>query len=504
MAEPALLTIGLAFLMPLGYGLIACGGLSEDQARQAALSLLAALGLATLGYIFCGFAIQFGGIGLVYNQPGYEGLVWEWSALGPTWGAGWGMAGLAGWALAGPGANPSVYALALANLPWVVTATLIPLAALRGRIPALASALAGLLIGAFIYPLAGNWIWGGGWLANLGSNLGFGHGLVDVGGAGLIHALGAAAALAGIAVFLPRKPRPAASHEPVPLPPVHLPLLAVLGAGFLLAGGPAWIAVNPLLAGRNLDLFLVALNTTVVVAAAGLAPLAYTWFIAGRPDPLMAARGLAAGSIVGAALAPFVSPTTALLCGAAIGVLVPLVIFLLDRVLRVDDPTAALGVHGFAGALGLLAVGVFADGRAGADWNGVGAGSYLGVVRQGVSGLLAGVGYQVDFPGQLQAQIVGLAAVALFTFLVVWACLAPPAILVHLLQLQIARRTSRADRASGRPAAGGLAPQSDGAVDPPGATGVLRSLGPDDEVVDIVDDQELPGAGDLQTPTPAG
>lgn len=500
MAEPALLTIGLAFLMPFGYGLIACGGLSEDQARQAALSLLAALGLATLGYILCGFAFQFGGIGLVYNQPGYEGLVWEWSALGPTWGAGWGMAGLAGWALTGPGANPSAYALALANLPWVVTATLIPLAALRGRIPALASALVGLLIGALIYPLAGNWIWGGGWLANLGSNLGFGHGLVDVGGAGLIHVLGAAAALAGIAVFLQRKPRPVPSHEPVPLPPVHLPLLAVLGAGFLLAAGPAWIAVNPLLAGRNLDLLQIALNYTVAAAAAALLPLAYTWFIAGRPDPLMAARGLAAGSIVGAALAPFVAPTTALLCGAAIGVLVPLVIFLVDSVLRVDDPTAALGVHGLAGALGLLAVGVFADGRAGAGWNGVGAGSYLGVARQGVSGLVAGAGYQSDFPGQLQAQVVGLAAVALFAFLLAWACLAPPAILVHLLELQIARRTGRAEKASERPAAGGLAPESDGAAaDPPGATSVLWSLPADGEV----DGQELPSAGDLQTPTPA-
>ena len=78
---------------------------------------------------------------------------------------------------------------------------LIPLIGLRGRIPGSASILLGLLIGGLIYPLAGNWIWGGGWLANLGLNLGLGHGYVDVAGAGLVHLLGAAAALAGILVF---------------------------------------------------------------------------------------------------------------------------------------------------------------------------------------------------------------------------------------------------------------------------------------------------------------
>jgi ammonium transporter, Amt family len=102
MSESSLLIAGLAFLIPLGYALIGIGGLSEDHARHAALSIVAALGLATLGYVGAGFALQFGGVGLTYNQPGFEGLVWEWSALGTTWGSGWGMAGLAGWGLAGP------------------------------------------------------------------------------------------------------------------------------------------------------------------------------------------------------------------------------------------------------------------------------------------------------------------------------------------------------------------------------------------------------------------
>jgi ammonium transporter, Amt family len=434
MFETSLLTVGLTFLVPLGYALVAVAGLDEGRARHAALSALAALGLAVTGYVAAGFALEFGGVGLAHAVPGLEGLVWEWSALGTTWGTGWGMVGLVGWGLAGPAVSASAYRLALANLPWVATAALIPLACLRGRIPAWASGLIGLLMGALIYPLAGNWIWGGGWLANLGSNLGLGHGLVDAGGSGLVHLLGASATLAGILVFLPRKTRSLTADEPVPLPPVHLPLLAVLGCGLLLAGGLAWTVSNPLLTLAESDLPRLALNAILAAAAGALLPLLYTWFVAGRTDPLMAARGLAAGSVAIAAGAPFVAPWAALALGAAIGLIVVLVIFVVDHLLRWDDPTAALTVHGLAGGLGLLAVGIFADGRAGTGWNGVGANAYLGVPGQGVTGLLATPGFQPDWPGQMQAQLVGLAALALLGFFASWLFTAPPALLIRLLR----------------------------------------------------------------------
>ena len=434
MFETSLLTIGLAFLVPLGYALIAVAGLDEGRARHAALSALAALGLAVLGYVAAGFALEFGGVGLAHALPGLEELVWEWSALGTTWGRGWGMAGLVGWGLTGPAISAGAYRLVLANLPWVATATLIPLACLRGRIPAWAAGLIGLLVGALIYPLAGNWIWGGGWLANLGSNLGWGHGLVDSGGSGLVHLLGASVTLAGILVFLPRKPRFVATDVPVPLPPVHLPLLAVLGCGLLLAGSMAWTIGNPLLTLAESDLPRLALNTVLAASAAAFLPLLYTWFVAGQTDPLMAARGLAAGSVAIAAGAPFMPPWAALALGASIGLIVVLVVFVVDHFLRWDDPTAALTVHGLAGGLGLLAVGIFADGRAGVGWNGVGTNAYLGVTGQGVTGLLAAPGFRPDWPGQMQAQMVGLAALALLGFFAAWLFTAPPALLIRLLR----------------------------------------------------------------------
>lgn len=434
MSDHTTVTLGLAFLVPIGYALIAVSGLPIERARQAAISFFAALGLATIGYVATGFALQFGGIGLVYDRPGFEGLIWEWSLLGPTWGPGWGMAGLAGWGLTGAAATPAARALALANLPWVITAAQIPLIALRGRIPGWAAGLLGLLMGALLYPLAGNWLLGGGWLGNLGGNLGFGHGLVDAGGASLVHLLGAAAALAGLLTFLPRRAEAADPQAPAPLPAAHLPLLALLGAGSLLVGVTAWLTANPLLDRAALDLPRMLLNVVLAAAGGALSPLAYTWLVAGRPDPLMAVRGLAAAVVATVATAPFVAPWAALVVGLITGLLMPFVVYFVDHILRWDDPTATLAVHGLGSVLGLLAVGLLADGTAGAGWNTVGAGEYLGVARQGVTGLLAAGAFQPDWPGQMQAQLVGLAAVALFGFFAAWLCLAPIAGVVHLLR----------------------------------------------------------------------
>ena len=434
MPESSLVTVGLAFLVPLGFVLIAGSALPPVRSARVAAAFFAAMGLAVAGYVILGFALQFGGVGLVQDQPGFAGLIWEWSALGPMWGPGWGMTGLVGWGLTGPAATSAAYGLALANLPWVITAALIPLIGLRGRIPAWATILLGLLIGALIYPLAGNWIWGGGWLANLGANLGLGHGYVDAAGAGLVHLLGAAAALAGILVFLPRRPRPTSAAGATPLPAARSPLLALLGAIALLIGSFAWTVANPLLPRETLDLQLLALNVPLAAAAGALLALAYTWLVAGTPDPLMAARGLAAAVVATAAFAPFVPPWAALAAGALAGLLTPLATFTVDRLLRWDDPAAVLTVHGLGGAVGLLALGIFADGKAGAGWNGVGAVSYLGVPGQGVTGLLAAAGYQSDWPAQMQAQGVGLIALALFGFFAAWLLLAPPAALAHLLR----------------------------------------------------------------------
>ncbi len=432
MLEPALLTLGLAFLLPIGYALIGAGGIPRERAAHGAISVFAALGLAVAGYVITGFALHYGGVGLTHELPGLDGLIWEWSALGVMWGPGWGMAGLTGWLLAGPAATPAARDLALANLPWVVTAAMIPVMALRGRIPGWAAALVGFLTGALIYPLAGNWTWGGGWLANLGSNLGLAHGFVDAAGAGVVHLLGACVALAGLVVFLPRKPR-LAPGEVAELPASTFPLLSLLGVALLFVGLPAWVASNPLLP-ANIEARNMFLNTMISAAGASLMSLAYTWLVAGRPDPLMASRAITAAIVASMAASAFIPAWAALALGVVIGLIVPLAVFVFDRLLRWDDPTAALATHGLGGALGLVAVGVLANGAAGAGWNGIGVDAYLGVAGQGVTGLLAAAGFRADFPLQLQAQLIGAAALALLGFFAAWIFLAPLAMIGHLLK----------------------------------------------------------------------
>lgn len=432
MLEPALLTLGLAFLLPIGYALIGAGGIPRERAAHGAVSVFAALGLAIAGYVITGFALHYGGVGLTHEAPGYDGLIWEWSALGVTWGSGWGMAGLTGWLLSGPASTPAARDLALANLPWVVTAALIPVMALRGRIPGWATALVGFLTGALIYPLAGNWTWGGGWLANLGSNLGLAHGLVDAAGAGTAHLVGASVALAGLLVFLPRRPRPAPG-EAVALPEATFPLLSLLGVALLFVGLPGWVAANPLLP-ANIEVRNMFLNTMIAAAGAALTSLAYTWLVAGRPDPLMASRGIAAAIVASMAASAFIPAWAALALGLVIGLLVSFAVFIFDRLLRWDDPTAALATHGLGGAVGLIAVGVLANGSAGAGWNSIGVGEYLGVAKQGVTGLLAAGGFRADFPLQLQAQLIGAAALILLGFFATWLFLAPLATVAHLLK----------------------------------------------------------------------
>ena len=162
-----LLANALAFLIPWSVALIVAGGLRSGEARQMALVPVAAFGLAVIGYAVVGFGLHYGGIGIVYEHPELEPLVWEWSALNEGWGDTWGMAGLAGFGLAGV-QTPVVYLLFLSALPAATTASLLVMAALRGRVPAVVVALFGLLTAAVGYPLVGNWIQGGGWLSQLG------------------------------------------------------------------------------------------------------------------------------------------------------------------------------------------------------------------------------------------------------------------------------------------------------------------------------------------------
>jgi Amt family ammonium transporter len=432
-----LLATAIALLVPGGLILVTVAALDVTLAWRAGFSAVVAIGLAGLADWAVGFALQFGGVGLTYLRPDLRALVWEWSPLPADWGVDWGVAGLSGWMLSGE-LTAMAYALFLGHLPWVFTAALLPVMALRGRAPTLAAPVVALVIGGLVYPLAGNWVQGGGWLSALGRNLGLGHGFVDPGGAGVVFLLAASFGLAALVVW-PSRRSPTSSQS---LPPTYQPLLAVVGVLLLLSGLLGWLWSNPLQVELLTPLALMRGSVNVLLAAGAgvLVPMLYTWFVAGEADPTMASRGFAAGAIAGLAAAPFVPSSMVLLVGALAGASVPFVTYVLDQRLYLNDATGLVVVGAIPALLGLVWVGLFADGASGASWQRTGLERYLGVTGQGVTGLLAATGYQPDFPGQLQAQVMGIVAIGLWGFLSGLVVCAPLALLLYGLQ-----RSQRSD-----------------------------------------------------------
>lgn len=407
----------LGYLIPIGLFLLAWGGMEPNRARRAATVGALALALGTLGYFSVGFAFHLGGAGLVSDQPGLAGLTRLFAGEG---GLDWGLIGLSGFFLAGEASTPEVFALFFTYLPAVVTVVLLTVLSLSGKARGWQLVVGGLIAGGVLFPLAGSWAWGGGWLAKLGHTLERGHGFVDHSGSGVIYALGGFAAL-GALMGLGQRLTPGAPAEPDEMPPAHFPLLANLGSLLFGLGWLGWSLSTPFhVAGTDLDLPLIAVNGLLACAGAVVVSQTYCWFTVGTADALMSARGAAAGFVAISAGAPFVPPWAALAIGMIAGLLLPLGIYVVERVLALPDATGTVALGSTAGAWGMLAVAIFADGRGGQGWNGVGSAEYHTVLGQGVTGFMPAAGFLGDGRGQTVAQLAGLGAIALLGCLVSW------------------------------------------------------------------------------------
>jgi len=417
--------IALSFLLPIGVMMASWGGLPPENSRRAASVGLLALAVSVVAYVAAGFAFQFGGIWHVTQIEAYRSLDQVWSLPDSTGGA-WNMVGLSGFMLAGA-LGPDGFILFLHQLPLVMTAAMIPMLALAGRVHNLVVAVVGLIVALIVFPLTGHWVWGGGWLAALGQNLRLGHGYVDMAGAGPVYLVSGLLALIGLGLFDRSHPR----EETARLPEARLPLLAVAGGVLFSLGWMAWAATDPLHpASASLNIPQAMVNGLLAASAATIVSQLYSWFASSHVEPLMATRGWLAGWVVASALAPFAAPWAALMLGALTGIIVPLAMYVVDRLLRLDDATAAVSVYGVPGLLGALAVGLVADGQWGAGWNGVGAKEYLLANGQGVTGLLTASGFAAD-PGQFTAQLVGVGAIAAFAFVFGGVTMAAAHLLAH-------------------------------------------------------------------------
>lgn len=211
-----------------------------------------------------------------------------------------------------------------------------------------------VVISALIYPVAGHWIWGGGWLARLG--------MIDFAGSTVVHSLGGWAGLVGAIMLGPRMGKYISINgkKIVKAIPGHNIPLATLGVFILWFG---WFGFNAgsTTAGTNLSISTIVVTTNLAAAAGAMGAMLLSWARFKKPDPSMTLNGALAGLVAITASCALVSPSSAIIIGFIAGIIVVASVQLFDKILHIDDPVGAISVHGVCGTFGTLAVGLFAE-----------------------------------------------------------------------------------------------------------------------------------------------
>jgi Amt family ammonium transporter len=376
----------LVLFMQAGFALLTCGLVRKKNAAHLMMLNFAAYVFAFLAYYAVGYAFQFGAVA-INAAPGNLGGT-------PTlnhflFGNGlWGFLGGKGFFMAGPGYDAGSNVLALFEVVFMETAGYIIVGSICERINFWSFIVCELFVGAILYPVFGCWVWGGGWLSQLGNTMNLGHGYVDFAGSTVVHAIGGFCAMALSVVLGPRLGKFGPDGKPRAFP-AHNIVYVVTGTFILLFG---WMGFNPgsTLGATDLRISVVAINTNLAAIAGSATAMLFWYMKFGKPDITMACNGMLAGLVAITAPCAFVGPTSAFIIGILAGLVVCLGVLFNDNVTKIDDPCGAISVHGFCGLLGGICLGIFADGTYGAGWNGVGAATYLGVAGKGVTGLLYG------------------------------------------------------------------------------------------------------------------
>jgi Amt family ammonium transporter len=396
----------LVIFMQAGFALVETGLIRAKNAGHTFTMNFLVYGLGMFGFFVCGFALMCGGFnGTAIGGPVTLGglpTLNHMFTIGSSINGdhGWGLFGTTGFFLTGAGYDSAAVVMFLFMMAFMDTTTTIVTGACAERWSLKSFAIFSIVVGAVIYPLFGNWVWGGGWLAQLGYRSGLGHGAVDYAGSGVVHLQGGALALVTGWLIGPRIGKYDEKGNPKPILAHHIPMVQ-LGT-FILAFG--WFGFNAgsSLAGTDGRIGMVAVNTMIAGMAGTLSGVLYMWIRYGKPDPSMMCNSMLAGLVAITAPCAFVSPVSAFIIGGIAGVLVIISVFFWEK-RGIDDPVGAISVHGVNGLWGVIAVGLFSDGSYGQGWNGVGATEYLGTsgaALKGVTGLFYGDS------GQLVAQLI--------------------------------------------------------------------------------------------------
>jgi Amt family ammonium transporter len=340
------LTLALLFLAPLAIAGIALINTGLGRSRSAAHSLLGNLAILAVAAIV--FAVV--GASLAGSLPGGWGLAlhaggaaWEWIHFSPFLLGGLGSAA------------PQAQLTLLFEFLAVALAVMIPWGSGADRFRLTAGCASAALLAAFVFPLAAHWIWGGGWLAQLGINFGLGAGFLDGGGAATVHLLGV------VWIAGPRRGKFPKEGLSTALPG-HNAVYVLFGCLLALVGWLAWNVAGAVLFlhAPLAALPVTAINTLLSASGAIAATFAVTRIRFGKPDASLCANGWLAGLVASTACAGLVTPGQALFVGLVAGIVTPLMVELLELALSIDDPSGAVTVHAVGGLWGLLAAGFFA------------------------------------------------------------------------------------------------------------------------------------------------
>ena len=304
----------LVFFMQAGFAFLGAGLIRSKNTTNYLTKSFMDFAIASLGFWAFGFAFM----------------------LGETAG---GFIGLTGWFL-----TSGDYVGWIFQMVFAATAATIVAGAMAERTKLQTYLAYSFIVSSLIYPIYGHWVWGGGWLANMGA--------LDYAGSGVVHAVGGFVALTGAVVVGPRMGKfvNGVAQEL----PAHSTPFVVVGTFILFFG---WFGFN---IGWGDDIGLNAVNTLLSGATGAVVAMYITLIAKGKADILMACNGALAGLVGITAPVNFVDPWAAVVIGAIAAPVMYGSVMLMERVFKIDDPVGAISVHGMTGLWGLLAIAIFA------------------------------------------------------------------------------------------------------------------------------------------------
>jgi len=376
-----LLAAVLVFFMNLGFAAVESGMARSKNAVNILSKNFIVFAVSSLGFTLLGWGLMFGGDNPIIGTKnlfilGSSNLEFYNDTLTP---------------------NVPFWGKFFFQLVFCGTAATIVSGAVAERVKYISFIVFSFVLTLVIYPIVGHWIWGGGWLANLG--------FLDFAGDTVVHSVGGWAALSGAMILGPRLGKYDKNGKPKAIPG-HSMSLAVIGLFVLWLG---WFGFNP---GSTMsfqspgDVVHILMTTNTGAIAAVLTATAASWIFIGKPDLGMTINGCLAGLVAVTGGCAYISVTSSLIVGAIAGVIVVFAVILFDRA-KIDDPVGATSVHLVCGVFGTLCVGLFA--------------------QEGVTGLSTVDG--LFFGGGLSLlgkQLLGIIAVGAFVFVassVIWLAL---------------------------------------------------------------------------------